>query len=38
MYPELVRIGGFTLNSFGVMMALAFISAGFVAHWQFKKR
>jgi len=38
MYPELLHIGGFTLNSFGVMMALAFISAGFVAHWQFKKR
>jgi phosphatidylglycerol:prolipoprotein diacylglycerol transferase len=26
------------MNSFGVMIALAFISAGFVAHWQFKKR
>jgi len=26
------------MNSFGVMMALAFIAAGFVAHWQFKKR
>ncbi|NLV71423.1 MAG: prolipoprotein diacylglyceryl transferase [Actinobacteria bacterium] len=38
MYPELLHIGGFTLNSFGVMMALAFISAGLVAHWQFKKR
>jgi phosphatidylglycerol:prolipoprotein diacylglycerol transferase len=38
MYPELFHIGGFTMNSFGVMMALAFIVAGFVAHWQFKKR
>ncbi|MCE5254685.1 MAG: prolipoprotein diacylglyceryl transferase [Actinomycetia bacterium] len=38
MYPELLHIGGFTLNSYGVMMALAFISAGFIAHWQFKKR
>jgi phosphatidylglycerol:prolipoprotein diacylglycerol transferase len=38
MYPELFHIGGFTMNSFGVMMALAFIAAGFVAHWQFKKR
>lgn len=38
MYPELFHIGGFTVNSYGVMMALAFISAGFVAHWQFKKR
>jgi phosphatidylglycerol---prolipoprotein diacylglyceryl transferase len=38
MYPELFRIGGFTMNSFGVMMALAFIAAGFVGNWQFKKR
>jgi phosphatidylglycerol:prolipoprotein diacylglycerol transferase len=38
MYPELFRIGWFTLNTFGLMMALAFISAGFIAHWQFKKR
>jgi phosphatidylglycerol:prolipoprotein diacylglycerol transferase len=38
MYPELFHVGGFTMNSFGVMMALAFITAGFVAHWQFKKR
>ena len=38
MYPELFRIGRFTMNSFGLMMALAFISAGFIAHWQFKKR
>ena len=38
MYPELFHIGGFTMNSFGVMMALAFISAGFIAHWQFKQR
>jgi phosphatidylglycerol:prolipoprotein diacylglycerol transferase len=38
MHPELFRIGGFTMNSYGIMMALAFISAGIVAHWQFKKR
>lgn len=38
MYPVLFHIGGFTMNSFGVMMALAFISAGFVAYWQFKQR
>jgi phosphatidylglycerol:prolipoprotein diacylglycerol transferase len=38
MYPELFHIGGFTMNSFGVMMALGFIVAGLVAHWQFKKR
>lgn len=38
MHPELFHIGGFTMNSYGVMMALAFISAGIVAYWQFKKR
>ncbi|NLV71390.1 MAG: prolipoprotein diacylglyceryl transferase [Actinobacteria bacterium] len=38
MYPELFHIGGFTMNSYGVMMALAFVSAGIVAYWQFKKR
>jgi phosphatidylglycerol:prolipoprotein diacylglycerol transferase len=38
MYPELFHIGGFVVSSFGVMMALAFIGAGFVARWQFKKR
>jgi phosphatidylglycerol:prolipoprotein diacylglycerol transferase len=38
MYPELFHIGGFTMNSFGVMMALAFIIGGVVARWQFKKR
>jgi phosphatidylglycerol:prolipoprotein diacylglycerol transferase len=38
MYPELFHIGGFTMNSFGVMMALAFITGGVVARWQFKKR
>jgi phosphatidylglycerol:prolipoprotein diacylglycerol transferase len=38
LHPELFHIGGFTMNSYGLMMALAFVSAGFVAHWQFKKR
>jgi phosphatidylglycerol---prolipoprotein diacylglyceryl transferase len=38
MYPILFHIGSWPMNSFGVMMALAFISAGFIAHWQFKKR
>jgi phosphatidylglycerol:prolipoprotein diacylglycerol transferase len=38
VYPELFHIGGFTMNSFGVMMALAFIIAAVVARWQFKKR
>lgn len=26
------------MNSYGLMMALAFLSAGIVAHWQFRKR
>jgi phosphatidylglycerol:prolipoprotein diacylglycerol transferase len=38
MHPELFHIGGFTMNSYGTMMALAFISAAIVASWQFKKR
>jgi phosphatidylglycerol:prolipoprotein diacylglycerol transferase len=38
MYPELFHVGGFTMNSFGVMMALAFILGGVIARWQFKKR
>jgi phosphatidylglycerol:prolipoprotein diacylglycerol transferase len=38
MYPVLFKIGWFTMNSFGLMMALAFILGGFIAYWQFKKR
>jgi phosphatidylglycerol---prolipoprotein diacylglyceryl transferase len=38
MHPELFHIGGFTMCSYGAMMALAFVSASIVAHWQFKKR
>lgn len=38
MHPELFRIGGFVMNSYGAMLALAFIVAGIVAYWQFKKR
>jgi phosphatidylglycerol:prolipoprotein diacylglycerol transferase len=38
VYPELFHIGGLPINSFGVMMALAFIIAGAVGRWQFKKR
>jgi len=38
MYPELFRIGGFAVSSYGVMMALAFIAGGFVGRWQFAKR
>ena len=38
MYPELFHIGSFTVSSFGVMMALAFVVAGFTGRWQFAKR
>jgi phosphatidylglycerol:prolipoprotein diacylglycerol transferase len=38
MYPELFHIGGFTVSSFGVMMALAFLVGGLTLRWQLKKR
>jgi len=38
MYPELFHIGSFTVSSFGVMMALAFLVGGFTGRWQFAKR
>jgi len=38
VYPELFRIGDFTVSSFGVMMAIAFVTGGLVGRWQFKKR
>jgi phosphatidylglycerol:prolipoprotein diacylglycerol transferase len=38
MHPELFHIGSVTISSFGVMMALAFLVAGFVGRWQFGKR
>ena len=31
MYPELFRIGGFPVNTYGVLLALAFMAALFVA-------
>jgi phosphatidylglycerol---prolipoprotein diacylglyceryl transferase len=31
MYPELFRIGGFPINTYGVLLALAFLAALFVA-------
>ena len=31
MYPELFRIGGFPVNTYGVLLALAFLAALFVA-------
>ena len=30
MYPVLFRIGGFTVTSFGVMIALSFVVGGWV--------
>jgi phosphatidylglycerol:prolipoprotein diacylglycerol transferase len=38
MYPELFHIGSFSVSSFGVMMALAFLAGGLVGRWQFGKR
>jgi phosphatidylglycerol:prolipoprotein diacylglycerol transferase len=38
MYPELLHIGSFRVSSYGAMMALAFVVAGFVGRWQFGKR
>ncbi|MHB8869050.1 MAG: prolipoprotein diacylglyceryl transferase [Thermoleophilia bacterium] len=38
MYPQLFSIGPVTIHSFGVMMSLAFITAGVTAAWQLKKR
>ena len=38
MYPELVDIGPVTIHSFGLMMALAFVTAGLVTGWQLRRR
>lgn len=38
MYPELISIGPFTVHSFGLMMALAFVAAGIVVHHEFKRK
>lgn len=37
MYPELINIGGFSLHSYGVMVALAFVSGILAALWLGKK-
>lgn len=37
MYPELISIGPFTVHSFGLMMALGFVSAGAVTYAGFKR-
>jgi phosphatidylglycerol:prolipoprotein diacylglycerol transferase len=37
MYPELFHVGRFTVSSFGLMMALAFVVGGLTLRWQLKK-
>jgi phosphatidylglycerol---prolipoprotein diacylglyceryl transferase len=36
VYPELLHIGPVTIHSFGVMLALAFFTAGAVTHWRLR--
>ena len=38
MYPVLFRIGSFELTSFGVLMALAFLSGGWILAQELKRR
>lgn len=38
MYPVLFRIGEFTVTSYGVMLVLAFVGAGFVVASEFRRR
>lgn len=38
MYPELLDLGPVTIHSFGVMMALAFVSGGLMTAWGLGKR
>ncbi|MCI0453659.1 MAG: prolipoprotein diacylglyceryl transferase [Candidatus Dadabacteria bacterium] len=38
MYPELLRIGNFTISSYGVMVALAFLVAYWLSSLEFKRR
>ncbi|MHB1390164.1 MAG: prolipoprotein diacylglyceryl transferase [Thermoleophilia bacterium] len=38
MYPELVSIGPFTVHSFGLMMALAFVVAGATVYHEFRRK
>jgi phosphatidylglycerol:prolipoprotein diacylglycerol transferase len=38
MYPVLFRIGSFEITSFGVMMALAFLSAGWILSLELKRK
>lgn len=38
MHPVLFHIGGFTVTSYGVMLVLAFVGAGFVVASEFRRR
>ncbi len=38
MYPEILKIGSFTITSFGVMMFLSFIAGAWVLGKQFERR
>ncbi|MGQ0793417.1 MAG: prolipoprotein diacylglyceryl transferase [Deltaproteobacteria bacterium] len=38
MYPELLRIGDFVISSFGVMVALGFLSAYYFSSLEFRRR
>lgn len=38
MYPQLLKVGPLTIHSFGVMMALAFVTAGLMTAWGVKRR
>src|SRR3989304_5416614 len=38
MYPELFRIGNFTISSYGVMVAFAFLAAYWLSSLEFKRR
>lgn len=38
MYPELIRIGNFTISSYGVMAAIAFLVAYWLSSLEFKRR
>jgi phosphatidylglycerol:prolipoprotein diacylglycerol transferase len=38
MYPELFSIGPFTVHTFGLMMALGFVAAAVVSHFEFKRK
>ena len=38
MYPELFRVGNFTISSYGVMVAFAFLAAYWLSSLEFKRR